>query len=299
MMLNTGRVDPELTGMSRNIWALLMYIAVFLVWNNYRDKDKKIFTVTGFKLAGIGILILLVFKFRSGMPDNNGSLITGWWGILGLIGWGYIVSAFTYLLCRESILKTVGITIFFLALNILSALKLLNFLDPAKPLLGVIIEGNVPFIVLSGVIAGLILRQSGSGGNSLLLRNLIATGVICILSGFFLRKWFILSKIQATPSWGLVCSGISFLVFALIYTITDIYGKSGWASFFRPAGENSLTTYLAPDILYHLIWMTGLPVLIYKQTTNPWIVVGGSIFWAILMVWLTAALKRIGISLRL
>jgi hypothetical protein len=28
-MLNTGRVDPELTGIGRNLWALLMYIAVF------------------------------------------------------------------------------------------------------------------------------------------------------------------------------------------------------------------------------------------------------------------------------
>jgi hypothetical protein len=32
---------------------------------------------------------------------------------------------------------------------------------------------------------------------------------------------------------------------------------------------------------------------------NPWIVVGGSFVWAIAMVWLTALLKRIGISLKL
>jgi hypothetical protein len=299
LMLNTGRVNPELTGMSQNLWALLMYIAVFLVWNDYVDKDKQFFTVTGFRLAGIVILIFLVFKFKSGQPENEGSLITGWWGILGLIGWGYLVSAFTYMFCRESILKTASVTVFFLVLNILSGLKLLEFLNPVKLLLGVIIEGNVPFIVLTGLTAGLILRKSTQSGHKMVILNLIAPGAFCIVAGFILRRWFILSKIQATPSWGLVCCGISLIVFTLIYVVTDVYKKKEWASFFKPAGENSLTTYLAPDILYYLIWMTGIPLLFYKQSTEPLIVVGGSIIWAILMVWLTALLKRLGISLKL
>jgi predicted acyltransferase len=299
LMLNTGRVNPELTGMSENLWALLMYLAVFLFWNDYADKDKKIFTVTGFRLAGIGILILLVFKFKSGQPENEGSLITGWWGILGLIGWGYLVAAFTYLLCRDSILKTIAIAVLFLILNTLSGLKLLEFLNPVKPLLGVIIEGNVPFIVLTGLTAALILRKAADSGHKMVIQNFIIAGAFCLLAGFILRKWFILSKIQATPSWGLVCCGISFFVFTLIYLVTDVMNKKGWASFFKPAGENSLTTYLAPDILYYLIWMTGVPLLFYKQSTEPLIVVGGSIIWAILMVWLTALLKRLGISLKL
>jgi predicted acyltransferase len=299
LMLNTGRVNPELTGMSENLWALLMYFAVFLVWNDYVNKDTKFFTVTGLRLAGIAILVLLVFIFKSGQPENQGSLITGWWGILGLIGWGYLVSAFTYLFCRESILKTAVVTVFFLALNILSGLKLLEFLNPVKLLLGVLIEGNVPFIVLTGLTAGLIVRKSASSGYKMVILNLIAIGAFCLVAGFILRRWFILSKIQATPSWGLVCCGISFFVFILIYLVTDVYKKKEWASFFKPAGENSLTTYLAPDILYFLIWMTGVPLLIYKQSTEPLIVIGGSIIWAILMVWLTALLKRLGISLKL
>jgi predicted acyltransferase len=299
LMLNTGRVNQDLTGMSQNLWALLMYFAVFLVWNDYVNKDKKYFTVTGLRLAGIAILVLLVFKFKSGQPENQGSLITGWWGILGLIGWGYLVSAFTYLFCRESILKTIVVTVFFLVLNILSGLKLVEFPNPVKLLLGVLIEGNVPFIVLTGLTAGLILRKSASSGHKMVILNLIATGAFCLIAGFILRRWFILSKIQATPSWGLVCCGISFFVFTLIYLVTDVYKKKEWASFFKPAGENSLTTYLAPDILYYLIWMTGVPLLIYKQSAEPLIVVGGSIIWAILMVWLTALLKRLGISLKL
>jgi len=299
LMLNTGRVNPELTGMSENVWALLMYIAVFLFWNDYRNKEDRFFTVTGFKLAAIGIFILLVFKFKSGEPENSGSLITGWWGILGLIGWGYLISAFTYLLCRNSISKTVVITLLFLGLNILSGLNLLGHLNPVKPLLGVIIEGNVPFIVLTGLLGGLIIKRFNKTEFRTIILVFAGLGLVCILTGFFLRNWFIISKIRATPSWGLICSGISYLLFILIYWIADVKNLKTWASFFRPAGENSLTTYLAPDILYHVIWLTGIPVMFYKQSTEPVAVVAGSVIWAVLMVWLTALLKRLGISLKL
>ena len=61
--------------------------------------------------------------------------------------------------CRDSIAKTLVVASFFLILNILSGLHQLEFLNPVKPLLGVIIEGNVPFTVLSGLIAGLIIRK--------------------------------------------------------------------------------------------------------------------------------------------
>jgi len=299
LMLNTGRVNPELTGISQNVWALLMYIAVFLFWNDYRNKETRIFTVAGFKLAALAIFVLLVFKFRSGEPENNGSLVTGWWGILGLIGWGYLVSAFSYVLCRDSILKTLAIALLFLGLNILSGLNLLNFLNPVKPLLGIIIEGNVPFIVLTGLLGGLIIKKFDKTEFRKIILVFIGIGIFCLVSGFVLRNWFIISKIKATPSWGLICSGISYLLFILLYWIADIKNFTSWASFFRPAGENSLTTYLAPDILYYLIWMTGVPVLLYKQSTEPLIVVAGSIAWAVLMVWLTALLKRFGISLKL
>jgi len=299
LMLNTGRVNPELTGLGKNLWALLMYIGVFLVWNNYSDKDTRFFTVNGLRLAGIMTLVFLVFKFRSGQPENEGSLITGWWGILGLIGWGYLVAAFVYLLFRDSLPKIITVTTFFLILNIISGLKLLEFLSPVKPVLGVIIDGNVPLIVLTGTLAGLIINKSAKHGHKMVIQNLLVAGTIYLIAGFILRNWFILSKIQATPSWGMVCSGISFYVFALIYVVTDVLKKKSWASFFRPAGENSLTTYLAPDIVYHVIWMTGVPVLIYKQSPEPWIVVAGSILWAVLMIWLTALLKRFNISLKL
>jgi hypothetical protein len=79
----------------------------------------------------------------------------------------------------------------------------------------------------------------------------------------------------------------------------DVKNRIKWASFLQPAGENSLTTYLAPDILYSLIMSTGIPLLIYKQSDSPIIVVAGSLVWALLMVGLTALLARLKIKLRI
>jgi heparan-alpha-glucosaminide N-acetyltransferase len=298
LMLNSGRVNPEFTGFGENLWALLMYTGVFLIWNKYKENDKNFFTIAGLRLAGIAIIVFLVFKFRSGEFENNGSLITGWWGILGLIGWGYFVSAFLYLAVRDSILNTAVALLFFLGLNILGKLDLINFLNPVKSIFGVIIDGNVPFIVISGLLTTLILKKLSKDSRKTIL-TIVALGILSIIAGFILRKWFIISKIQATPSWGLICNGISLILFALLYWVIDIKKHIRWSFFLKPAGENSLTTYLAPDIIYYLIWSSGIPVLIYKQSDVPLIVIAGSLIWALAMVGLTALLVRINIKLKL
>jgi len=298
LMLNTGRVNPETTGMSKDLWALLMYISVFLVWNDYpAGRGKVLFIIL--RAAGVAALIFLAIIFRSGPADDPGWLITGWWGILGLIGWGYLVSSLIYLGTRDSIIGIAIAVIFFLNVNILDASGVLGFLDPLRPALGIIIQGNVPLIVLTGMLAGVLLRGMKESGNARIIAMFVALGIFSLATGFILRNWFIISKILATPSWGMICSGISFLVFALIYWLADVKEWRRWAAFVRPAGKHSLTTYLAPDILYHAIWMSAVPVLIYKQSSEPLVVIIGSIAWALLMVGLTALLAKINIKLKL
>ena len=136
LMINSERVNAELTGIGKNLWTILMYLGVFLVWNNYKENEKNFFNIIGLKLAGIAILVFLVLKFRSGEFENNGSLITGWWGIPGQIGWGYLVSAFIYLIIRDNILNTAVAFLFFLTLNILSKLDLLSSLNNLKSVFG-------------------------------------------------------------------------------------------------------------------------------------------------------------------
>jgi predicted acyltransferase len=296
-MMNSSLFNSEITGFNKNLWAILMYVSVFLVWNQYKNLDRTFSLI----LKGLGILGLigLAAIFRSGTPENVGWMTTGWWGILGLIGWGYIAAAIVYLICKDSLLKTTVFWVLFLVLNILSQLGLLDILDSIKPVFGVILSGNVPLIVVTGLVFSILLRNLEKQNIKKFIVAGFVIGVLVLTSGFVLRNWFIISKIQGTPSWALICNGISILVFMVLYFVIDVLGVKKWSTVFKPAGQNSLTTYLAPDILYHVIWMFSIPVLFYKQSELQWIVVSGSVVWAFAMIGFAALLSKIGIRLKL
>jgi heparan-alpha-glucosaminide N-acetyltransferase len=295
--MNSSRLNTELAGINKNLWAILMYLSVFLIWNQYRNLSGTVLLL----LKGIGFLglVALAVVFRSGTAENVGWMQTGWWGILGLIGWGYFVAAVVYLICKDSLLKTVVFWVLFVVLNILSQLNMLDFLNPIKPVFGVILGGNVPSIVMTGLVFSLILRNLEKQDIKKFIIAGVVFGVLVLGSGFILRNWFIISKIQGTPSWAMICNGISILVFMLLYIVIDVFGRNRWAAVFKPAGQNSLTTYLAPDILYHLIWMSSIPVLFYKQSEFEWVVVLGSVVWAFAMIGFATLLSKIGIRLKL
>jgi heparan-alpha-glucosaminide N-acetyltransferase len=296
-MLNSSRLNTDLTGLNENLWAIFMYVSVFLIWNQYKNLNHNYI----FLLKGIGVvgLIILAAIFRSGTPENVEWMKTGWWGILGLIGWGYLVAALVYLLCRDSLLKTGVFWVLFVALNVLSQLGLLDFLDSIRPVFGVILGGNVPSIVLTGLFFSLVLRNLEKHDIKKFIAAGVVFGILVLTSGFVLRNWFIISKIKGTPSWAMICNGISILVFMFLYFVVDVLGRNKWAAIFKPAGQNSLTTYLAPDILYYLIWMVSIPVLIYKHSEFQWVVVLGSVVWAFAMIGFAALLSKIGIRLKL
>lgn len=297
LSMNAARLNPELSGISRHLWVMLMLVSVFLVWNQYRVNNQILLFIL--KTLGIVGLVILCAIFRSGTTDEPGWMITGWWGILGLIGWGYLVAALVYLVSRENLLFTGMFFMFFLLLNVLGELNLAGFLNPLKPVFGVIISGNTPMIVVAGLFFSLSLQRLERKDLKTWIFTGLMLGIVVLVSGFVLRNWFIISKIKATPSWGMICIGISILVFMFLYLIIDVWGRRKWASVFTPAGQNSLTTYLAPDILYHAFWMFSIPVFIYKQAEMQWIVIGGSVVWAFAMIGFAALLAKIGIRLKL
>lgn len=242
--------------------------------------------------------LTLFIIYRGGSADNVAYIHISWWGILGLIGWGYLVSALCYLFLKDN-LKTIFILfLIFMGLNCLSQFDKLSFMNDAVPFLDVILGGSVPSIVLAGLLMGLLVKKYAND-SKILFKMAIPLGLVGIVLGFMLRKWFIVSKIKATPSWCLICIGISIMVFILIYFITDVKKKSDWAKVFLPAGKSSLTTYLFPDIVYYTIWSTTLPIFFYKQTDSQALAVVGSLVWSFLMIKLADLLVKNGIQLKL
>src|SRR5688572_7556161 len=110
----------------------------------------------------------------------------------------------------------------------LSKLNLLDFLSGARLVIGPIINGNAPFIVLSGMLTTLILIKYAAENAVKTALIITALGILSIVAGFALRPWFIISKIQATPTWGLICNGISMVLFALLFWIIDLKKRVNW-----------------------------------------------------------------------
>ena len=297
-IVNIYSLNPELVGLNKNLWAILVYICIFLIWNEYPSHSTSRFPFQYLKYLGVLGLVGLAFIYRSGTPGDPGWMKTSWWGILGLIGWGYFVSACTYLSLKNKVFAVALAWLFFILINILSQSSMLDFLNPIKPVFGVIIDGNVPSIVLSGLLIGVILINNRENRKHFLFAC-ITIGLACITAGFVLRNWFIISKIIGTPSWAMICNGISMILFGILFFILDVKNWSFWSKPFLPAGQNSLTTYLAPDIIYYSIWYAGSSFLFYKQAENTLLSVTGSLVWALAMIGFAALLARMKIRLKL
>ena len=298
LILNIGRLNADLSGINQYVWAILLYVFIFLIWNKYPDKPslKTLFLII--RSVGIAGLLLLSILFRSGDPQHISWLEIGWWGILGLIGWGYFVAATVCLVVNSRLWLTIIIWGLFVLVNILAQLNLLEAIAFLKPIFGVIIGGNIPAIVLAGLTIGLILTQKEWSSKKVMLA-IAVLGAGCLLMGVLLHKWFIVSKIYGTPSWAMICSGISMLLYGLLYFIVDVRRKVDWAGMFQAAGKNSLTTYLAPDIVYFICWGWGIPLFFYKQDASMILAVFGSIAWVIAMIGLSMLLSKIHIQLKL
>lgn len=298
LILNIGRINPDLSGIEQNLWAILLYISIFLVWNMYPDKPQlKRFSLIA-RIVGMAGLVVLSLVFKSGEPSHVSWLEVGWWGILGLIGWGYFVAATVCLVVNSRLWLSMSLWGIFVIVNILAQYNLLERVAFLKPFFGVLLDGNIPSIVLAGLTVGLILAQKEWSSKKIMLA--VATlGVACLLMGVLLHNWFIISKIHGTPSWAMICNGISMLLYVSLYFIVDVKGKSNWAEIFKAAGKNSLTTYLAPDVIYFICWGWGIPLFFYKQDVNIILAVFGSIVWATVMMLFSIWLSKIHIRLKL
>jgi uncharacterized membrane protein YeiB len=78
-----------------------------------------------------------------------------------------------------------------------------------------------------------------------------------------------------------------------------VKGYQRWIGLFEEAGKNSLTTYLAPDLIYFVCWGFHLPLFFYKQSGHMGLAIAGSLLWAFAMLWYAILLKKLHIYLKL
>ena len=125
----------------------------------------------------------------------------------------------------------------------------------------------------------------------------VGFAVLALALGLLLRPLGI-SKIRATPTWGLWSVGASTLIFTALYWICDVRRWTRWAVLLRPAGANTLLTYLLPDLFAYLTGWLGVGWVLGRFNTGPAGVLR-SLGFTIVMLLVSAGLTRAKLRLQL
>jgi predicted acyltransferase len=275
----------------KGIYYVLMIVGFFLVWNSYKESFKP---AKWLKLAGALILIGLVVCYRT----EDGELFrTGWWGILGQIGWAYLFASLAYMLCRRKE---------WLLAVLWGALCLMNLsvvqMRSGSPLIGHNVaydlaraihldSGHIGIMALGGVLTVLAERK-------LRARKALAgfaMAAVLALMAFAAHQGWIISKNLGTLPWCLYASATSVALYTL-FRILEKHSLTGWARPLAPAGTATLTVYMLP-YLYTSLWyffdMTP-PAWLYG-----WVGVGKSVLLSAVCIFLTWCLGKVGIKLKI
>lgn len=262
--MNMGGVEGGLSG---NWYTLLCVCGFFLVWNAYpsASEGRSHWWAIALKWLGIALLVaLMLYKDLNGIHFK-----VGWWGILGLIGWAYLVCSLAYVFIGGG-LRNVAI-----AWIVTVALCLLNSLEciPADSTVRWLFLSFVPggwtqhALVMSGVLASSLMLRAESDGKPLRLEACLwGLGVVMLICGIVSHRFWIISKILATPTWLFFCTAIFFPLFAIIYWVADVKGRTAWARPISPAGTATLTCYSVPYIWYAIQGLIGFeyPAFLYN-----------------------------------
>ncbi|MDO4512366.1 MAG: DUF5009 domain-containing protein [Bacteroidales bacterium] len=234
------------------LFLLLVALGFFLVWMKW-DRGPEVlrgWPSRVLQATGVVLLVCIMLHYdATGEPFR-----TGWWGILGLIGWAYLASAVLYLLTRARLRYTLYAWAAVVALCVINAQG------------GVIAEEyfsrNVflpfwpggwthPALVMSGMAASLILgRLVEKGQQSRIFPLFLAMAAVAGAFTLASHHFWIISKNLATPTWLFICLVIFFIATPCIYWLCDVRGKQRWFAIIAPAGTATLTCYVLPFFWY-------------------------------------------------
>jgi heparan-alpha-glucosaminide N-acetyltransferase len=289
-----GGYNEEAIGMPIALWSLLFYACVILIWNVYTFQNKTI----AYVLRGIGVigLIVLALIFRGG-EDGTETLQPQWWGILGLIGWAYLISCIIYQVVQGNIVALAIILAACIGFYMVGKLPEVQG-SGWKWISGQTGHATHTSLVISGIILSLLffdLRQNKTTSRRIIEAFIFAA--VLFVAGFFLRPYYQISKIWATPTWALYAAGICTLIFIFLYWLIDLKKASAWTEFFKPAASNPLLTYIIPFILFALFRLIGFswPDIFYQGVYG----IIWSMVFAVLVMTAVRGLNKLKIRLQL
>jgi heparan-alpha-glucosaminide N-acetyltransferase len=231
-------------------WSLGLYACAFLIWGVYGSAAAG--GRNTWRTVGVLGLLALACAYRGG-PDGKAWMTHQWWGILGLIGWSYLIAASAYLAGRARVavlLAAAAACVAFYALcHAFPAANYPNWADLADNG-GLVCESS---LTLLGAVTSLVFfgrPDDRSVGRRFV--QAFALVAVCIVAGALLRPAYTISKIYASPTWCLYSAAICIALFAALYALVDVRGRSRWVRWLAPVAAHPLVAYLIPFVVVAL-----------------------------------------------
>ncbi len=262
ILANAEKADPARMGMSGSTWAFLALICAALYLNVY-GKSKRAQTLSRvLRTFGLGGVILLLVLFRRTIAGGHAAWLDfSYPEILGLIGYSYLAVTILYIPTRRWVWAPALWFILLVTLCALSTATIVTFPDHVPLYLWPFGNGAICCIMMAGVVTSLIfLRPDGRVAPNRAILVAVGFSILTLIAGRVLTPLGI-SKIRATPTWSLYSIAASVLLFTLLYWVCDLKQWQRWALIVRPAGSNTLLTYLLPDLWYFLLAAIGFTYL--------------------------------------
>jgi heparan-alpha-glucosaminide N-acetyltransferase len=267
--VNENRHNAAATGISQALWFALTVTAALVIWRvrppGGSPTRRKMETVLQF-LAAIVLVWLLVIWRGNISGGGVGPLRTSWWGILGLIGWCYLVGSLAYLLARGSQVALMAVAGLMICIALGGRHERYGLLAPLTHVINVReLCGSLAAIVVLGSIAGTWLKKS----SIITARNLALLGLGLWIAGWFLRPLHGYHKISASEGWVLVAAGQGALLLAVFHAWLDVWrgGRGGpVARWLGLVGCNALLAYLLPEWAGSWGKLVGIDLLPYTET---------------------------------
>lgn len=274
------------------MWALIITVAFFMIWLDYPEHFNKV-KKNIFIGTGITLLLLMALFYKGGSAEHVTGMRPSWWGILGIIGWSYLVCALLYFVSKGKLSVLVLFLILFAAINIGVHTGLL----PS----GLWLIGDASSITLTlcgMVISELYVYLVAKNKLRYLWLMLSVSGVLLIVFGLFIRPYAQgISKIHSTPAWIFICAGITILAFEFAIYLIDAKGKSNLFKWIRPAGTSTLTCYLMP---YFQVYLLQLFHVHYPSILNNGALgLFRAMATAFILIWLVGLMEKKHLKLKI
>jgi hypothetical protein len=183
---------------------------------------------------------------------------TSWWGILGLIGWAYLVGSLVFVCCRLNRTALLGCMALLLCLypadqtGVFGNFWLGRYVGIGGTL------GALPAITVAGLLLSTILLTPDTNTARSRARFTVLFIAGCAVGALLLHGLYGINKNNATPSWCLWACAITAALWLLFYWLADIRSFSPISRPFSLAGQNVLLAYLLSEMLPSVMELVGI-----------------------------------------